>query len=91
MPPEDIAAGEAIVARAETAARSLCPNLLVSGAVAPGPGAEALVRESVDAALLVLGDNGSGDAADLGLGALGRRVAMRANCPIVVIVAGTPT
>src|SRR5689334_22224593 len=55
VPPEHIAAGETIVAQAQAAVRAICPTLQVSTTVVPSNGAEALIRESSDAALLVLG------------------------------------
>ncbi|GAA4617725.1 hypothetical protein GCM10023108_35780 [Saccharopolyspora hordei] len=53
-----------------------------------GDAAEVLADRSADAALLVLGDRGSGRVADAVLGSTALRCIHRARCPVVVVPPG---
>jgi nucleotide-binding universal stress UspA family protein len=63
----------------------------------PGPPAEALIIESRDADLLVLGHRGRGAVASRLLGSVGMRCVLDAPCPVTVVrpqpatVAGSPS
>ncbi|MER7756780.1 universal stress protein [Kitasatospora sp. NPDC097643] len=65
------------------------PGLEVSCETVPGNPAYALAAASRRAALLVLGSRGLGGFADLLIGSVGLRAAARADCPVVLVRAGS--
>ncbi|MGW1679639.1 universal stress protein [Saccharopolyspora sp. NPDC002376] len=60
-------------------------GLEVTGAVVSGFAADALVQQSADAQLLVVGSRGRGAVAETLLGSVSRVVAERSSCPVVVV------
>ena len=75
---------------ATTAARLAArhPGLDVTSRVMAGPGGSVLVRESADAALVVLGGRGIGGVAGLLAGSVAPHVAAHAHCPVMVVRVG---
>ena len=57
----------------------------VEGRMVEGPAAAALLRESEDAEMLVVGSRGHGGFASLLLGSVGHQCAEHARCPVVVV------
>lgn len=87
--PDPRELGEEVATRGRARAQQLAPQLEVSTAVHVDLGAaEALVRESDRAQLLVVGSRGRGGFAALVLGSTSTGVAMRASCPVVVVHRG---
>jgi nucleotide-binding universal stress UspA family protein len=66
-------------------AARLRPGVPVETAVLAGNPAEALTAESKDAQLLVVGANGVAGYAASALGSVAHRVAVHADCPVVVV------
>ncbi|MFD7494495.1 universal stress protein [Streptomyces sp. NPDC059832] len=88
-PPEQILA-EHLVASARDRVRDLSPGVSVVADVQPEDPVAALVRESHEAALVVLGSRGRGRIAGMLLGSVGLALAGRSHCPVVVIPATPP-
>ncbi|MDG4831021.1 universal stress protein [Solwaraspora sp. WMMD1047] len=76
---------ERIVARAIAEARAAAPDLDVTGGIAEGEPAEAMLGESPKAALLVLGDRGLGGFSGLIVGSVAVQVSGHAACPVLVV------
>ncbi|MCF0096368.1 universal stress protein [Micromonospora sp. MH99] len=76
---------EQIVADAMTEAHKTASDLAVTAAVVDGPATPVLLRESRDAALLVLGSRGLGGFAELLMGSVAVQVCARADCPVLVV------
>lgn len=66
-------------------ARADHPEVAVTGAVLDGPTAQALLEQSRQAALVVLGSRGHGGFAGLLLGSIGVAVSAHAHSPVVVV------
>ncbi|MET9656460.1 universal stress protein [Streptomyces sp. NPDC006510] len=88
-PAEQILA-EHLVASARDRAQDLRPEVSVVADVQPEDPVAALVRESHEAALVVLGSRGRGRIAGMLLGSVGLALAGRSHCPVVVIPAVQP-
>jgi nucleotide-binding universal stress UspA family protein len=75
-------------------AARLRPGVQIETVVLAGNPAEALAAESKDAQLLVVGANGVAGYAASALGSVANRVAVHADCPVVVVsshaLVGTP-
>ncbi|MFD0341622.1 universal stress protein [Streptomyces sp. NPDC127117] len=92
VPGEQLLA-EHLVASARDRVRDLRPEVSVVADVQPEDPVAALVRESHEASLVVLGSRGRGRIAGMLLGSVGLALAGRSHCPVVVIPArhpGTP-
>jgi nucleotide-binding universal stress UspA family protein len=76
---------ERIVAKAIAEARAAAPDLDVTGGIAEGEPAEAMLGESPKAALLVLGDRGLGGFSGLIVGSVAVQVSGHAACPVLVV------
>ncbi|MFU8874073.1 universal stress protein [Micromonospora sp. SL4-19] len=74
-----------LVAEAVDEARKLDSELPVSGGVVDGAAVPVLLRESRDAALLVLGHRGLGGFAELLVGSTAVQLSARADCPVLVV------
>ncbi|MER5391102.1 universal stress protein [Saccharopolyspora sp. NPDC002686] len=61
------------------------PGMDVTEEVLAGFAPDALIRQSADAQLLVVGSRGRGAVAETLLGSVSRAVAERASCPVVVV------
>ncbi|MFF2328798.1 MULTISPECIES: universal stress protein [unclassified Streptomyces] len=88
-PTEEIVA-EQLVATAQERARRVDPELSVVTSVQPEDPVAALVRESHEAALVVLGSRGRGRIAGMLLGSVSLALAGRSHCPVVVVQAKAP-
>ncbi|MEV0494406.1 universal stress protein [Streptomyces atratus] len=88
-PAEQILA-EHLVASAQERAQRLHAEVDVVADVRPEDPVKALVRESHEAALVVLGSRGRGRIAGMLLGSVSLALAGRSHCPVVVIPATTP-
>jgi nucleotide-binding universal stress UspA family protein len=73
------------LAAAATAATMVAPDLAVEQVLVEGFPTPALQAESVDAALVVLGDRGLGGFTGLLLGSVAVALAAHAACPVVVV------
>ncbi|MFE2747070.1 universal stress protein [Streptomyces scopuliridis] len=82
--PSEQVFAENIVAGAEKRVHKIAPEVKVSSDVLPEDPVGALLRESDEAALLVVGPRGHGPVAGMLLGSVGLAVAARARCPVVV-------
>ncbi|WP_329069934.1 universal stress protein [Streptomyces sp. NBC_01429] len=82
-PSEQIYA-ENLVASAAQRVNQLAPDVKVSTDVQPEDPVAALLAESREATLLVVGPRGHGTVAGMLLGSVGLAVAARARCPVVV-------
>lgn len=83
--PACIRWAENVVRTASARARAVAPDVAVVGRVLRGSPAEVLVRQTRDAALLVLGGRDPhGDAHRLGR-SLHARVSARAECPVAIV------
>jgi nucleotide-binding universal stress UspA family protein len=74
-----------ITRRAVDQARLRQPSLEVTAATLIASPGTALIQESEQAALVVVGTRGHGDTAGLLLGSVAARVAAHAHCPVVVV------
>lgn len=79
------ASAERTVDEAVRRAQETAPGVAVSGAVVPGAPEPVLLRASVRAALVVVGDRGLGGFTGLLLGSVAVELASRARCPVVVV------
>ena len=79
--PDLSSAGDAVLAAAQTAARSMHPDLAISTAAVKGAVASVLVEASQSARLLVVG---AGEAEHRALGGHAVKIAHRTHCPLVV-------
>ncbi|MFH8476723.1 universal stress protein [Streptomyces sp. NPDC018000] len=89
-PTEQILA-EQLVAAAQERAQRLGPEMRVATSVQPEDPVAALVRESHEAALVVLGSRGRGRIAGMLLGSVSLALAARSHCPVVVVQARAPS
>ncbi|SEE70662.1 Nucleotide-binding universal stress protein, UspA family [Jiangella alba] len=76
--------------RAVAIARLHLPPGAVTGRRAPGAAATALIEDSADAAMLVVGTRRRGPLAAAALGSVSATVAAHARCPVVVVGAEPP-
>lgn len=76
---------ENIVGVAAERALRRAPGLTVTTAVLAEDASSSLLKESHEAAALVVGSRGRGELADLLLGSVGLIVAARSHCPVVVV------
>ncbi|WP_406495138.1 universal stress protein [Streptomyces sp. NBC_00846] len=88
-PTEEVLA-EHLVATARERAQRLGPEVAVTASVEPEDPVAALVRESHEAAMVVLGSRGRGRIAGMLLGSVSLALSGRSHCPVVVIPARTP-
>ncbi|MFF2960669.1 universal stress protein [Streptomyces sp. NPDC057963] len=88
--PSEQVLAEHLVAGARERALRLGPEVAVAASVEPEDPVAALVRESHEAALVVLGSRGRGRIAGMLLGSVSLALAGRSHCPVVVIPARTP-
>ncbi|MET9087445.1 universal stress protein [Streptomyces sp. NPDC004237] len=83
--PSEQVMAEDIVEAAERRARGRQPGVKVSTEVLPEEPEYALVRESRDACLLVLGNRGRRGLTEALLGSVSLTVAAHAHCPVIVL------
>lgn len=76
---------EAALAAAAEFARAVLPDEAVTSATVVGWPAAALIEESRDAAVLVLGNRGHGGLAGLVLGSIAIGLAAEAHCPVAIV------
>ncbi|WP_405686933.1 universal stress protein [Streptomyces sp. NBC_00057] len=88
-PTEQVLA-EHLVAAAQERAQRLGPEVRAVASVQPEDPVAALVRESHEAALVVLGSRGRGRIAGMLLGSVSLSLAGRSHCPVVVVQATAP-
>ncbi|MFF2009569.1 universal stress protein [Streptomyces sp. NPDC058195] len=88
-PAEQVLA-EHLVASARERVERLHAEVKVTADVRPEEPVHALVRESHEAALLVLGSRGRGRIAGMLLGSVSLAVAGRSHCPVVVVPTAAP-
>ncbi|MFG2101147.1 universal stress protein [Micromonospora echinaurantiaca] len=74
-----------VVAEAVDEARKVDADLAVTGLVVDGAATPVLLRESGDAALLLLGHRGLGGFAELLVGSVSVQLSARAHCPVLVV------
>ncbi|MGW5673110.1 universal stress protein [Micromonospora sp. NPDC003776] len=86
LPDEEVRqeAGK-LVAAAVDEARKIDAELEITGAVVDGGPVAVLLRESREAALLVLGHRGLGGFAELLVGSAAVQLSARADCPVLVV------
>jgi len=84
-PDQPAAAADQVLAEAVGTARDATPGLAVTGEVVGGRPAAALVAESRHALLVVVGDRGLGELAELVVGSVAVQVAAHAGCPVLVV------
>ncbi|MFG2628989.1 universal stress protein [Streptomyces sp. NPDC048473] len=89
--PTDEILAEHLVAVAQERAQRLGPEVRVVASVQPEDPVAALVRESHEAALVVLGSRGRGRIAGMLLGSISLALAGRSHCPVVVVQATAPS
>ncbi|MFI0349431.1 universal stress protein [Actinomadura sp. 9N407] len=77
--------GDEVLQQALAHARERAPGVRVSGEQVPGQPAEALIRESGRALMIVVGTHGMGGVAGLLLGSVGLQVVAHASCPAVAV------
>lgn len=75
---------EQFVEQAVAEAVKAAPETVITGAVVEGAAPAVLLRESRDAALIVLGDRGLGGFTGLLIGSVAVQVAAHADCPVMV-------
>ena len=85
LDPVDRRHGHAVLAECELKAHMAFPRLTVSASLVSGSPAGALVDESRDAALVVVGSRGLGGFEGLLLGSVGTQLAAHSRCPVIVI------
>lgn len=83
LSPETV--GDALLGICRALAQRLEPRVQLETVLRHGVAADALVEESSDAQLLVVGANGVAGYARSALGSVAHRVAVRASCPVVVV------
>ncbi|GAT80251.1 universal stress protein [Streptomyces sp. F-3] len=86
--PQEQVRAEDVVEAAARRARVRHPGLPISRAALPEEPEAALVRESRNASVLVVGARGRSAVADLLLGSVSLFVAAHADCPVVVVRGG---
>lgn len=84
-------AARLVIEQAVQRARNVAAELEISTRLLTGAGAPALLAQSADAELLVLGSRGLGGVRGLFGGSVSFRVAARAACPVVVVRPMQPT
>jgi nucleotide-binding universal stress UspA family protein len=77
--------GAEVLRKGAVRAGDVAPTVVVTTEEIPGGAAEALLRESHDAALVVIGSRGASEVADLVLGSAVVQVVSYARCPVVVV------
>lgn len=90
MYPDLERAEEGVLEAAVTRARQLAPGLDVVASLSDPPAAEALLRASEGADMLVVGSRGLGGVRGALLGSVSIECAHRARCPVVIIRAPHP-
>jgi len=88
--PTEEAVAEHLVAEAWERARRLGPSVDVVADVLPEDPVAALVGQSHEAAMVVLGSRGRGRIAGMLLGSVSLTLANRSHCPVVVVPARSP-
>ncbi|MFJ6015867.1 universal stress protein [Streptomyces sp. NPDC092952] len=88
--PAERVLAEHLVASAQERVERLHAEVRTTADVRPEDPVHALVRESHQAALLVLGSRGRGRIAGMLLGSVSLAVAGRSHCPVVVVPAAAP-
>lgn len=88
--PADEVLAEHLVAEARERARRLGPETDVEADVLPEDPVAALVAESHEAAVVVVGSRGRGRIAEMLLGSVSLALANRSRCPVVVVPARPP-
>ncbi|MGI5290037.1 universal stress protein [Nonomuraea polychroma] len=78
-------AAERVLATALDRARAVAPDIEVTTSLPETEAATALVHDSHQAELLVVGSRGLGEIGGLLLGSVGARLATEAACPVVVV------
>jgi nucleotide-binding universal stress UspA family protein len=76
---------ERIVAEAVERARRAAPDVAVTGRVETGAAAPVLIRSSLDAALVVVGDRGLGGFSGLLVGSVAVALVEHGRCPVLVV------
>lgn len=76
---------ERIVEQGVDRARSVAPDVTVDGHVVSGAPEPVLLRASIDAALLVVGDRGLGGFSGLVLGSVAVELVTYGRCPVLVV------
>ncbi|MGW1061207.1 universal stress protein [Micromonospora rubida] len=76
---------EEVIAEAVAEARKISAEVDVTGELVDGSPIPVLLRESRDAALVVLGSRGLGGFAELLVGSAAVQVSARADCPVLVV------
>ncbi|MEU9760178.1 universal stress protein [Streptomyces sp. NPDC047985] len=89
--PADESLAEHLVAEAGERARRLGPEVDVEAEVLPEDPVVALVAESHEAAVVVVGSRGRGRIAEMLLGSVSLTLANRSHCPVVVVPERAPT
>jgi len=85
FPVEDLSrAAEQVLNDAVSVAKTIT-NTEVSGRIAQGPAANALIEASQSADLVVVGSRGHGGFIGLMLGSVAQQVATHSRCPVVVV------
>ncbi|WP_091191803.1 universal stress protein [Micromonospora narathiwatensis] len=86
LPDSELRQGaEKLVAEAVDEARKIDSELQVTGEVVDGGPVALLMRESEDAALLVIGHRGLGGFKELLVGSAAVQLSARADCPVLVV------
>ncbi|MFF3631224.1 universal stress protein [Streptomyces sp. NPDC002164] len=88
--PTDEILAEHLVSEAQERARRLGPEVDVEADVLPEDPVAALVAESHEAAVVVVGSRGRGRIAEMLLGSVSLALANRSHCPVVVVPARAP-
>lgn len=85
LAPDMLSVEQSILDRAVVRAKSLAPNVPVTGRRCDPPAGKALVAVSEGAELLVVGSRGVTDLRELTLGSVSSECAHDAFCPVVII------